>query len=233
VLTSILQTLTLTFRWFMRRATFDSVGGFANSWADAKARFDVERNMESSVTANSKVPEDLIFFQHHLNECGTLRKVHKPLLIYRHHASATSAGIHRLALLDVRLAAFIRHVLSPRLGAAPDSTADLPWGRFSIWGAGRDGKKFFNRSVYFCPSVLCRVRWFFSLLLRARSKALLSQVVFRSYGQRQNRARFIPWLGIRLLFLLPPPHTTPLVFSAFSGQTGICESDTPLAKASS
>jgi len=77
-------------------------------------------------------PEDLIFFHKHLDLGGSLYKVDKELVIYRRHENTTSQGIHRLDLMSVRLAALECRVLSR-------------WTYFTIWGAGRDGRKFFAK----------------------------------------------------------------------------------------
>eukprot|EP00026_Physarum_polycephalum_P010444 Phypoly_transcript_10608.p1 GENE.Phypoly_transcript_10608~~Phypoly_transcript_10608.p1 ORF type:complete len:174 (+),score=33.03 Phypoly_transcript_10608:740-1261(+) len=76
-------------------------------------------------------PEDLIFFHKHLDLGGGLYKVDLPLVYYRYHHTSQSKQIHRLDLVQVRMDAFERRVLSK-------------WGNFTIWSAGRDGKKFFN-----------------------------------------------------------------------------------------
>eukprot|EP01112_Ceratiomyxa_fruticulosa_P020660 TRINITY_DN7115_c0_g1_i1.p1 TRINITY_DN7115_c0_g1~~TRINITY_DN7115_c0_g1_i1.p1 ORF type:complete len:328 (-),score=60.67 TRINITY_DN7115_c0_g1_i1:119-1102(-) len=78
-------------------------------------------------------PEDLIFFHKHLDLGGTLFKVGEPLVIYRYHLGQTSFKIHRLELVNVRIKAFQSRVLS-----TPE------WQTFTIWGAGRDGRKFFK-----------------------------------------------------------------------------------------
>lgn len=108
--------------WFMRRATFDAVGGFADNWADALQRFGVAPRAEpGDVLAGPKVPEDLVFFHRLLDIGGVLRKVPDTLLMYRYHAGATSAGIHRLTLMDVRIRAFERRVLLQKQNL-PDET---------------------------------------------------------------------------------------------------------------
>jgi len=76
-------------------------------------------------------PEDMIFFHKHLDLGGGLYKVESPLVTYRYHENSMSKQIHRLDLAQVRLDAFERRVLAG-------------WETFTIWSAGRDGKKFFS-----------------------------------------------------------------------------------------
>jgi len=76
-------------------------------------------------------PEDMIFFYAHLGKGGTLRKVDKVLVQYRYHEGSTCKRIHRLTLMKIRVAAFEEQVLRH-------------WPSFTIWGAGRDGRKFFS-----------------------------------------------------------------------------------------
>lgn len=78
-----------------------------------------------------RTPEDLIFFHKHLDLGGKLFKVDIPLVVYRYHQNATSHKIHRLKLMDVRVEALENRVLKN-------------WETFSIWGAGRDGRKLFG-----------------------------------------------------------------------------------------
>jgi len=102
--------------WAMARATFDAVGGFPCEPA-----------------------EDLIFFHRflelfaHLHPHPLLRAgcAQAPLLLYRWSGNSMSAGVDRGCLLRARAAAFERRVLSRPA-----------WARFTIWGAGQDGKRF-------------------------------------------------------------------------------------------
>jgi len=77
------------------------------------------------------LPEDMVFFHRHLDLGGGLFKVESPLVVYRYRKDSMSTQIHRLELLKVRLEAFERRVLSR-------------WSHFTIWSAGRDGRKFFT-----------------------------------------------------------------------------------------
>ena len=109
--------------WFMSRRTFDQVpGGFVNlPDDDAQIKTD-----EGTNSARAPLPEDLIFFHHHLDRGGTLRKANDALVVYRHHAGNISRNISRRVLLRTRLLAFQRRVVRD-------------WKHFTIWGAGRDG----------------------------------------------------------------------------------------------
>ncbi|EGC40144.1 hypothetical protein DICPUDRAFT_146960 [Dictyostelium purpureum] len=117
------------------------------------------------------IPEDLIFFNRHLDKGGKLRKAkiesivnissnqekekteqddatenedeqcngnkklkiikNEPLLVYRYHENNLSSQIHKHMLMKVRIEYLERRVLSK-------------WSSFTIWGAGKDGKKFFT-----------------------------------------------------------------------------------------
>ena len=76
------------------------------------------------------VPEDMIFFYKWLRSGGEINKVNEILLTYRWHPAATSFAIHRNVLLQEKILHIEQMVLNEC-----DS--------FTIWGNGRDGKKFF------------------------------------------------------------------------------------------
>jgi hypothetical protein len=79
-------------------------------------------------------PEDMLFIQRHLGAGGTLTRVPRPLLAYRYSPVSQSFKIPRQFLLRLRVALW-----EERLQAV-----DPAWRRFVIWGAGRDGKAFYN-----------------------------------------------------------------------------------------
>lgn len=80
-------------------------------------------------------PEDLLFFHRHLAGGGTLvQDISAPVICYRYSASSQSFKIPRQFLLRLRVALWEERVLA----------RDPAWGRFIIWGAGRDGKAFYN-----------------------------------------------------------------------------------------
>ena len=71
----------------------------------------------------------------------------EPLVVYR-HSGATSlvARTPQKHLNELRLRAFERDVLAGWCrGAGPEAAeAAAPSGQFVIWGAGRDGRAFYN-----------------------------------------------------------------------------------------
>ena len=77
-------------------------------------------------------PEDMIFFYKWIEHGGKVCKIKESLTLYRWHENATSYSIHRNTLLKVKIEHFEKTVL---LKNEIDE--------FTIWGVGRDGKKFF------------------------------------------------------------------------------------------
>ena len=75
-------------------------------------------------------PEDLVFFHAHLKLGGLLHKLEDSLVKYRYSPGSASSKIHRLSLLEHRLR-FLEETVLPS------------WPSFSIWGAGRDGRRVF------------------------------------------------------------------------------------------
>ncbi|KAL1520556.1 hypothetical protein AB1Y20_022132 [Prymnesium parvum] len=91
--------------------------------------------------------EDLLFLQAHVARGGALHRAggEEPLVVYRYHEHAATHGIARRTIFRHRAEAIERSVLGG-------------WPRFTIWGAGRDGRDFFKclsgasraRVVAFC-----------------------------------------------------------------------------------
>jgi len=78
------------------------------------------------------VPEDLHLLYGHMGSGGRLIKLEGPaLVLYRYHETQTSRKLHRHQLLQVRVRAFEQLVL-------------CAWSTFMVWGAGRDGRAFFQ-----------------------------------------------------------------------------------------
>ena len=75
--------------------------------------------------------EDLYFFLDHLASGGSVAKVCEPLITYRYHLSSVSHGTSSVELQRIRIMYLQRMVIDY-------------WPSFSIWGYGRDGKKFIN-----------------------------------------------------------------------------------------
>ncbi|XP_025076237.1 UDP-GlcNAc:betaGal beta-1,3-N-acetylglucosaminyltransferase-like protein 1 isoform X2 [Pomacea canaliculata] len=97
--------------WCCMRQVFDRVGGFDEG--------------------GKGVPEDLIFFYHHLELGGQIVRVDQDLLMYRYHPHATTFSIEEDTIWAVRVAFIQRQVL--------DSST-----HFSIWSVGKQGKRFFR-----------------------------------------------------------------------------------------
>lgn len=76
-------------------------------------------------------PEDLEFFYRHLNQNGRLFKVEKNLLTYRYHESGATFSVHEDTILEMRIKELEQNVLSK-------------WTSFTIWNAGRQGRKFYR-----------------------------------------------------------------------------------------
>jgi Glycosyl transferase family 2 len=109
-------------------------------------------------------PEDTLFYHRALDAGATLARVNEPVIVYRYSEGSQSWRIPRGLLLQIRVALFEERVLRLRRrkksgekpgwrvaspsAASSSSSADASCnqsaGTFTIWGAGRDGKDFFN-----------------------------------------------------------------------------------------
>ena len=76
-------------------------------------------------------PEDLEFFYRHLDSGGELYKVDQHLLKYRYHAEAATFSVHEDTIWDLRMKQIQKNVISK-------------WRNFTIWNAGKQGRKFFR-----------------------------------------------------------------------------------------
>ncbi|KAF2897810.1 hypothetical protein ILUMI_08366 [Ignelater luminosus] len=76
-------------------------------------------------------PEDLLFFYKHLDLGGKICRVDECLLIYNYHVNATTFSIHEDTIWNIRIERVERDILSK-------------WSQFTIWNAGKQGRKFFN-----------------------------------------------------------------------------------------
>jgi len=77
------------------------------------------------------VPEDYIFFLRFLELGGWLHRVDKIMLTYRHHPSATTFSVSENTIWKLRVEALEKNVL-------------CKWSRFTIWNAGKQGRKFYR-----------------------------------------------------------------------------------------
>lgn len=76
-------------------------------------------------------PEDLIFFYKHLDLDGKVYKVETNLLVYYYHQHATTFSIKEETIWNLRLERLQSKVL-------------CNWKTFTIWNAGKQGRKFYN-----------------------------------------------------------------------------------------
>lgn len=106
--------------WFMHRHVYDRVAALRGG-----------RAFVETAEGLTRVPEDLYFFLDHIENGGTLAKTHEILIGYRYSPNSWSIGSKSIDLQRVRIEYLQRQVL------------DM-WPTFSIWGYGRDGKKFIN-----------------------------------------------------------------------------------------
>lgn len=106
--------------WFMHRNVYDRIALYRGSGA----------YVEFSESL-SRVPEDLYFFMDHLLLGGKLAKSSLSLIQYRYSPNSWSLGTKSLDLKRVRISYLQERILKN-------------WDSFSIWGYGRDGRKFLN-----------------------------------------------------------------------------------------
>jgi glycosyltransferase involved in cell wall biosynthesis len=104
--------------WLMHRNVYDRIANHRGSGA----------YVESSETLE-RVPEDLFFFMDHLLLGGKLAKSPIPLIQYRYSLNSWSLGTKPIDLKKVRISYLQQRVLDH-------------WDNFSIWGYGKDGRKF-------------------------------------------------------------------------------------------
>ena len=79
----------------------------------------------------SRIPEDLLFFLDHLESGGRLAKVTSVLVTYRHSPGSWALGTTKQDLARIRASYIERMVIKA-------------WQNFSIWGCGKDGRRFSN-----------------------------------------------------------------------------------------
>lgn len=94
--------------WFCHRSVYDRVGGF--------------------VETGYGTPEDLIFFNAHIDANGDLHRVDETLVIYTYHEGAATLSVKSECIWKIQLNRLEKHVLSN-------------WNHFTIWNAGKAGRK--------------------------------------------------------------------------------------------
>lgn len=95
---------------------------------------DNKRAFAESYPGMNTIPEDLIFFLDHLESGGKIFKVEgDPLITYRYTINSTSSLISNIDLQRIRIEYLQRMILCQE-----------KWTEFTIWGAGKDGKRFLN-----------------------------------------------------------------------------------------
>lgn len=104
--------------WFMHRNVYNRV-------AESRGGVGYVETSENL----SRIPEDLFFFLDHLQLGGTLSKCNLPLIQYRYSVNSWSLGTKSIDLQKVRISYLQQRVLDH-------------WEIFSIWGYGRDGRRF-------------------------------------------------------------------------------------------
>jgi hypothetical protein len=99
----------------------------------------------ASPTPFATFPEDTIFFHRHLEAAAQSRtatplvRVDAPVILYRYSPNSLSWRVPRSTLNATRALLFEERILAPRGGGGGPGLHDV-----AIWGAGRDGKEFFN-----------------------------------------------------------------------------------------
>jgi hypothetical protein len=92
---------------------------------------DVYNNVGGFDESGKGTPEDLIFFYKHLSLGGKILHVDQELLIFRYHADAETFSVLESTIWDLRMSELQSKVLNQ-------------WKAFSIWNAGKQGRKFFR-----------------------------------------------------------------------------------------
>ena len=106
------ETVPIAPTWAMRRCDFAACGGF-----------------------DTRQAEDLRLVYQHTRRGGTLAKATGgPFVVYRYHQTSASGGVSQELILEVRVRALVDQWLGV---AGPRRWQD----GFSIWNAGKDGKK--------------------------------------------------------------------------------------------
>jgi len=97
--------------WFLHRTSYTSVGGFSE--------------------AGRGEPEDLLMFYALLRRGGGVRRVPRPLLLYRHHGACATLSVPEERIWSLRVAEVSERVLRH-------------WPVFTIWNGGRQGRRLYR-----------------------------------------------------------------------------------------
>ena len=100
------------------------------TWFCARSTFDRVGGGGFS-EAGSGFPEDLDFFYRHLDAGGRLARADDHLVTYRYHVTSATFSVTADVIYRLRLDALRSAVLSK-------------WPRFTIWSAGKAGKRFYR-----------------------------------------------------------------------------------------
>ena len=125
-------------------------------------------------------------FKHPFN----FQQVHTPLLTYRYHNNGYTKSLHRVNLLKIRVTHFEETVLKGR-PALPSRLIQcdptITWDSFSIWGGGRDARKFYMTLsvIHLCSCCLseCLICDFSRKRLREKWK-VSTTLIQRRWGNR-------------------------------------------------
>eukprot|EP01134_Creolimax_fragrantissima_P002293 CFRG2293T1 len=98
------------------------------TWFTSRTTF---YNVGAFSEAGRGTPEDMIFLYKHMDLNGALAKVAEPLVMYRYHKHSQSHGVKWEDIFELRVRHMEKHLLD-RLSS------------FSIWSAGREGKRFYK-----------------------------------------------------------------------------------------
>ncbi|CAE8723786.1 unnamed protein product, partial [Polarella glacialis] len=98
------------------------------TWFCARAVFDAASGF---LETGPGTPEDLDFLYRHVRSGGSLARVDEPLVMYRYHEKQQSHGVSANSIWALRV-----EELESGLLAHLES--------FSLWGAGRDGKRLYK-----------------------------------------------------------------------------------------
>ena len=144
-------------------------------------------------------------------EIFKIEKVDASLMTYRHHNAGYTRSLHRVSLLKIRVTHFEETVLKGRTSVplsmlTPDPT--MSWDTFSIWGSGRDARKFYMTlsvslysHIHFLSSLFT-----FHLSFNSPSLSLPSQYTIPApqlFFYLSIQHNFLS-LSLSLLSLLPP-----------------------------